>query len=59
MYHVTTAFVPNTLFAVKVVVSVEHIEPDAAVAEVIPAFTNVDTVTLACTALPQSPVTLA
>jgi hypothetical protein len=32
---------------------------NAAVAEVIPAFANADTVTLASTAVPQSPVTLA
>ena len=35
VYHVTTAFVPNTPFAVNVVVAVAHIELDAAVAEVI------------------------
>ena len=59
MYHVTTAFVPTTPFAVNVVVADEHIELDAAVAEVILTFTFVDTVTLASTAVPQSPVTLA
>ena len=59
VYQVTTAFVPNTPFAVNVVVADEHIELDAAVAEVMPIFTFVDTVTLASTAVPQSPVTLA
>ncbi len=59
VHQVTTAFVPNTPFAVKVVVDDEHIELDAAVAEVIATFTFVVTVTLASTAVPQSPVTLA
>ena len=59
VHHVTTAFVPTTPFAVNVVVADEHIELDAAVAEVMPTFTNADTVTLASTAVPQSPVTLA
>ena len=59
VHQVTTAFVPNTPFAVNVVVADEHIELDAAVAEVIPTFTFVDTVTLVSTAVPQSPATLA
>jgi len=59
VYHVTTAFVPNTPFAVNVVVDPAHTELDPAVAEVIPALTNADTVTLASTADPQSPITLA
>jgi len=59
VHQVTTAFVPTAPFAVKVVVDPEHTEVDAAVADVIPAFTNEDTVTLASTAVPQSPVTLA
>ena len=59
VHHVTTAFVPTTPLAVNVVVDPEHTKLDAAVAEVIPAFTNEDTVTLASTAVPQSPVTLA
>ena len=50
---------PNTPFAVNVVVADEHIELDAAVAEVMPTFIFVDTVTLDSTALPQSAVTLA
>ena len=59
VHQVTTAFVPTAPFAVKVVVASEHIELDPAVADVIPALTNEDTVTLASTAVPQSPVTLA
>jgi hypothetical protein len=45
--------------AVKVVVDPAHTELDAAVADAMPAFANEDTVTLASTADPQSPVTLA
>ena len=41
------------------VVADEQIELDAAVAEVMPTFTFVPIVTLASTAVPQSPVTLA
>ena len=59
VHQVITAFVPTTPFAVKVVVADEQIELVAAVAEVIPTFTFADTVTLASTAVPQSPVTLA
>ena len=59
VHHVTTGFIPVTPLAVNVVVAVEQIGLDAAVAEVMPTFTFVDTVTLASTADPQSPVTLA
>ena len=53
------AFVPVTPFAVRVVVAFEQIGLAAAVAEVI-AITSLEvTVTLASTADPQSPVTLA
>ncbi len=59
VHHVTTGFNPVTPFAVNVVVADAQIEADAAVADVMPAFVNADTVTIACTAVPQSPVTLA
>ena len=59
VHHVTTAFVPTTPLAVNVVVAFVHNELAPAVIEVIPAFTNEDTVTLASTVVPQSPVTLA
>ena len=57
--HVTTAFVPATPIAVRVVVAFEQIGLTAAVAEVIAASTFEVAVTLASTAVPQSPVTLA
>ena len=57
--HVTTAFVPATPLAVRVVVSFEQIRLAAAVTEVIAALTIEVTVTLASTVDPQSPVTLA
>ena len=59
VHQFTTAFVPNTPFAVKVVVVDEQIELVVAVTEVMPTFIFDDTVTLASTAVPQSPVTLA
>ena len=59
VHQVTIGFNPVTPFAVNVVVADEHKEADAAVAEVMPALVNADTVTIACTAVPQSPVTLA
>ena len=59
VHHVTTAFVPTAPFAVSVVVASEQTELAPEVADVIPALTNEDTVTLASTADPQSLVTLA
>ena len=57
--QVTTAFVPTTPLAVRVVAAFEQIGLAAAVAEVIATLTFEVTVTLASTAVPQSPVTLA
>ena len=59
VHQVITAFVPTTPFAVKVVVADEQIELVVAVAEVMLTFIFDVTVTLASTAVPQSPVTLA
>ena len=59
VHQVTTAFVPVTPLAVRVVVAFEQIGLVAAVAEAIPKLTFEVTVTLASTADPQSPVTLA
>ena len=59
VHQVTMAFVPATPFAVRVVVAFEQIGLAAAVAEVIATLTFEVTVTLASTADPQSPVTLA
>ena len=57
--QVTTAFVPATPFAVRVVVAFEQIGLAAAVTEEIAKITLEVTVTLDSTADPQSPVTLA
>ena len=51
VHQVTTAFVPTTPFAVNVVVADEHIELDAAVAEVMP--TLVFTLTIAVSVAEQ------
>ena len=59
VHQVTMAFVPVTPLAVRVVVAVEQIGSAAAVADVIATSIFVVTVTLASTADPQSPVTLA
>ena len=55
----TTAFVPVTPLAVKVVVAVVQIGLAAAVAEEMPASTLLATVTEASAGDPQSAVTLA
>ena len=57
--QVTRAFVPVTPFADRVVVAFEQIGLAAAVADVIATSIFEATVTLASTAVPQSPVTLA
>jgi hypothetical protein len=59
VYQVKTAFVPATPFAVIVVVALRQIGDAVAVALVIAAFELEATTTLASTAGPQSPVTLA
>ena len=58
-HQVTTALVPTTPLAVKVVVALEHIGLAPAVADVMPTLTFDATVTDASAAVPQSPVTLA
>ena len=57
--QVTMAFVPVTPLAVRVVVTPGQTEVDVAVAEVTATLIFEVTVTLASTADPQSPVTLA
>ena len=59
VHQVTRAPVPVTPFAVRVVVPPGQTEVAVAVAEVIAKITLEVTVTLASTADPQSPVTLA